>query len=83
MPLNQTWNQGFLGTAAPRYADLVLLLEIAMGLALLAGALLARLRKFRAHAFCQSAIVLLNAVIIALVMRASFRVHVASKIPQS
>jgi hypothetical protein len=33
------------------------------------------------HAFCQSAIVLLNAEIIALVMRASFRVHVAPKIP--
>ncbi len=81
MPLNQTWNQGFLGTAAPRYADLVLLLELAMGLALLAGAFLARLRKFRAHALCQSAIVLLNAAVIAQVMLPSFRIHVALKIP--
>ena len=51
-------NEGFLGTAAPRYADLVLLLEIAMGLGLLVGALLARMRRFQAHAVCQTAIVL-------------------------
>lgn len=75
-------HQGFLGTAAPRYADLLLLLEIAMGLALLAGALLARLRRFRAHAVCQSAIVLLNLWVIGLVMLPSFRAHVAPRIPQ-
>jgi uncharacterized membrane protein YozB (DUF420 family) len=74
-------NQGFLGTAAPRYADLLLLLEIAMGLALLAGALFARRRMFRAHATCQSAVVLLNAAVIALVMLPSFRAHVAPRIP--
>jgi hypothetical protein len=74
-------NEGFLGTAAPRYADLVLLLELGMGLGLLVGVLLARLRRFRAHALCQSAIVLLNAAIIALVMVPSFRVHVNPKIP--
>src|ERR1700686_2154077 len=75
-------HQGFLGTAAPRYADLLLLLEIAMALALLVGALLARLRRFRAHAVCQSAIVLLNLCVIALVMLPSFRAHVAPRIPQ-
>ena len=74
-------NEGSLGTAAPRYADLLLLLEIAMGLALLVGALLARLRRFRAHAWCQASIVLLNLAVIALVMLPSFRVHVAPKIP--
>ncbi len=74
-------NEGFLGTAAPRCADLVLLLEIGMGLGLLLGALLVRLRRFRAHALCQSAIVLLNAAIIALVMLPSFRAHVSPKIP--
>ena len=74
-------NQGFLGTAAPRYADLVLLLEIGMGIGLLLGAALARARRFRAHAMCQAAIVVLNAVIIALVMIPSFRVHVSPKIP--
>jgi hypothetical protein len=74
-------NEGFLGTAAPRCADLVLLLEIGMGLGLLLGALFVRMRRFRAHALCQSAIVLLNAAIIALVMLPSFRVHVSPKIP--
>ena len=71
----------FLGTVAPPCANLTLLLEIAMGVGLLIGALLARKRKFRAHAWCQSAIVLLNLAVIALVMIPSFRVHVSPKIP--
>ncbi len=74
-------NEGFLGTAASRHADLILLLEISMGLGLLVGALLARMRRFRAHAVCQSAIVLLNVAIIALVMVPSFRVQVSPKVP--
>jgi Ca2+/H+ antiporter len=73
--------EGFLGTAATFSADLVLLLELAMGLALLAGALLARLRKFQAHAWCQSTAVLLNAAVIALVMVPSFSRHVWPRIP--
>jgi len=43
-------NEGFLGTAAPRAADLVLLLEITMGVGLLLGAWLARTGRFRQHA---------------------------------
>jgi uncharacterized membrane protein YozB (DUF420 family) len=73
--------EGFLGTAATFSADLVLLLELAMGLALLAGALLARLRKFQAHAWCQSTVVLLNAAVIVLVMVPSFSRHVWPRIP--
>ena len=73
--------EGFLGTAAPRYADVVLLLEIAMGLALLIGAMLARMRRFRLHALCQSVVVLLNLVVILVVMAPSFRVRVGPKIP--
>lgn len=53
-----------------------------MGLTLLAGALLARLRKFRAHAWCQSVVVILNAGVIALAMMPSFRHQVAPRIPQ-
>lgn len=56
--------QGFLGTAAPPYANVTLLLEIAMGVALLIGAFLARRRRFRQHAWCQSVIVLLNLAVI-------------------
>jgi hypothetical protein len=74
-------NEGFLGTAAPRTADVVLLLECGMGVALLIGAVLARMRRFRLHAWCQSVIVLLNFVVIVLIMVPSFHVHVSPKIP--
>ena len=74
-------NEGFLGTAAPRSADVVLLLETGKGVALLIGAGLARMRRFRLHAWCQSAIVLLNLVVIVLIMVPSFHVHVSPKIP--
>ena len=73
--------EGFLGTAAPFYVDLVLLLEFALGLALLAGAFFARLGRFRAHAWCQSAVVLLNAVVIVFVMLPSFHRQVWPRIP--
>jgi uncharacterized membrane protein YozB (DUF420 family) len=66
---------------APLYANLTLLLEMAMGVGLLIGALLARLRRFRGHAWCQSAIVILNLAVIVLTMIPSFRVHVSAKIP--
>jgi uncharacterized membrane protein YozB (DUF420 family) len=74
-------NEGFLGTQAPRYADGVLLLEFLMGAGLVIGAVLARQRCFRAHAWCQSAIVLLNLGVIVFTMLPSFRVHVSPKIP--
>lgn len=74
-------SDGFLGTQAPLTADVVLLLEIAMGAGLLAGAWLARARRFRQHAWCQSIIVLLNLVIIGLTMAPSFRMQVLPRIP--
>jgi uncharacterized membrane protein YozB (DUF420 family) len=74
-------SEGFLGTAAPAYADLTLLLELAMGVVLLIGALLARLGRFRQHAWCQSVIVLLNIVLIVVTMIPSFHLHVSPKIP--
>ena len=74
-------NEGFLGTAASGYVDLVLVLELGMAVGLLIGAILARMGKFRAHGLCQSAIVLLNIALIALVMLPSFRSQVIPKIP--
>jgi len=65
--------QGFLGSAAPWGTDLTLVLEIAMGVGLLIGALLARLRRFGAHAWCQSTVVLVNLALIAAAMVPSFR----------
>ena len=54
-----------------------------MGMALLAGAVLARRRHYRAHAWCQSAVVLLNLVVIGLAMAPSFYTQLAPKIPQA
>lgn len=62
-------------------ADLVLLLQIGMGVGLLIGAWLARIGRYRQHAWCQSTIVLLNLAVIALMMIPSFHVHVFPRIP--
>ena len=60
--------QGFLGTWAGRSADLNLLIQIAMGVALLAGAFLARAKRYAAHGACQAAVLILNIPMIVLVM---------------
>src|SRR5215472_14382138 len=73
--------EGFIGTAAPPGADLVLLLEIGMGVGLVFGAWLARQGRFRQHAWCQSIIVLLNLVVVTVMMIPSFRAHVFPRIP--
>jgi uncharacterized membrane protein YozB (DUF420 family) len=73
--------EAFFETAAPRGADFVLFLEIAMGIGLLVGARLARKGRFRQHAWCQSAIVLLNLAVVAVMMIPSFRVHVLPRVP--
>jgi len=72
---------GFLGTNAPWTADVTLLLELALGVGLLAGALLARAGRHRAHAACQAVIVLLNLVVIVLTMLPSFGRQVLPKLP--
>jgi len=73
--------EAFLETAAPRAANVVLVLEIAMGIGLLLGARLARKGHFRQHAWCQSVIVLLNLAVVAVMMIPSFRVHVLPRVP--
>ena len=52
-----------------------------MGVGLLIGAQLARLRRYRWHAWCQSLIVLLNLVLIALMMFPAFHRQVLPKLP--
>lgn len=74
-------NNGLLATQAPPAADIVLLLEIAMGAGLFVGAWLARKKRHRQHAWCQSAIVSLNLAVIALTMAPSFRMQVLPRIP--
>ena len=71
----------FLETAAPRGANVVLVLEIAMGVGLLVCARLARIGRFRQHAWCQSIIVLLNLAVVTVRMIPSFRVHVLPRVP--
>src|SRR6266849_8340667 len=77
----QSVREAFFETAAPRAADLVLVLEIAMGVGLWVGAWLARKGHFRQHAWCQSTTVLLNLAVVAVMMIPSFRVHVLPRIP--
>ena len=72
---------GFLGTAAPLSADITLAIEIAMGLTLVLGMVLARRQRYSAHAWCQSAVVVLNLIVISQVMLPAFRTQVAPKIP--
>lgn len=74
-------SEGFLGTAAPLTANAVLLLETAMGVGLVFGAWLARTKRFRQHAWCQSAIVLLNLAVIVVAMIPSLRSQVLPRIP--
>lgn len=74
-------SQGFSETAAPGYANLVLVLEFLMGVGLLIGAQLARRKKYWAHAWCQSSIVLANFVVIVVTMIPSFHTHVSPRIP--
>jgi uncharacterized membrane protein YozB (DUF420 family) len=63
---------GFLGTPAGMGADLNLTIQVIMGFALIAGAFLARTKRYTAHGACMTAVLLLNLVSIAVVMLPSF-----------
>jgi uncharacterized membrane protein YozB (DUF420 family) len=68
--------KGFLGTGAPFGADLNLVVQFIMGTALIAGARLAKQKRYRAHGVCQTTVLLLNLLMIALVMWPSFQQQV-------
>jgi|SRR5690349_8315128 len=68
--------KGFLGTGAPFGADLNLLVQLIMGVALIAGALLAKQKRYTAHGICQTTVLLLNLVMIGSVMWPSFHQQV-------
>ena len=72
--------KGFLGTWASFGADVNLLVQFAMGIALLAGAYLARLKRYTAHGICQALVLLLNLPMIALVMWPSFHARVLPRL---
>jgi plastocyanin/uncharacterized membrane protein YozB (DUF420 family) len=74
-------SKGFLGTNATFLADLNLLVQILMGIALLYGMRLARKKRFKEHKYCQTAVMILNLVMIFLVMAPSFHKQVQPQIP--
>jgi uncharacterized membrane protein YozB (DUF420 family) len=76
--------KGFLGTGATFEADLNLIVQVMMGGALFAGAVLARNKRYQAHGICQTVVLLLNLLMIGLVMWPSFEQQVQpalSKLP--
>jgi plastocyanin len=72
---------GFLGNGAPFWVDFNLVAQIILAAALVAGAVLARSRRYVAHRFLQSSVVLLNLVFIAAVMVPSFHGSVVPGLP--
>jgi uncharacterized membrane protein YozB (DUF420 family) len=68
--------KGFLGTGATFAADLNLVVQLIMGTALIAGAVLAKCKCYRAHGICQTTVLLLNVLMIGLVMWPSFHQQV-------
>ena len=68
---------GFLGTGAPFVADVNLIVQLAMGGALIAGVFLAKAKYYRAHGACQTTVLLLNLWMIPFEMWPSFRLQIA------
>src|SRR6202140_1138706 len=74
--------EGFLGTHAGFRSDLNLTIQIAMGVALISGAFLARAKRFVAHGICQTAVLVLNLIMICFSMWPSFHSHVLPRLPK-
>jgi uncharacterized membrane protein YozB (DUF420 family) len=74
--------KGFLGTSAPFEADVNLVVQLLMATALVAGVVLARRKRYRAHGICQTTVMLLNLLMIGLVMWPSFRRQVNPSLPK-
>jgi len=67
------FNEGFLGAGATFAADLNLVVQLVMGTTLIAGAYLAKQKRYKAHGVCQTTVLLLNLLMIGLVMWPSFQ----------
>jgi len=65
--------KGFLGTGATFEADVNLVVQLVMAAALVAGVVLAKQRRYRAHGVCQTTVLFLNLLMIGLVMWPAFR----------
>ena len=74
---------GFLGTGATFAADVNFIVQLAMGGALIAGVVLAKQKRYKAHGACQTMVLLLNVWMIALTMWPSFREQVVPHISRT
>jgi plastocyanin len=74
--------RGFLGTTAPLYADLTLVLSIAVALTLTVGMVLAIRKRYTAHRWVQTAAVSLNVILVLAVMIGSFLRSAAPGLPE-
>lgn len=74
--------EGFFGTHAGYGSDLNLTIQIAMGVALIFGAYLARAKHFVAHGICQTVVLVLNLVMICFLMWPSFYSTVLPRLPK-
>ena len=73
---------GFLSTGAPFAADVNLIVQLAMGGALVAGVVLARKKRYRARGACQTTVLLLNLWMIGFAMWPSFGLQIAPHLPK-
>ena len=73
---------GFLGTGAPFAAEVNLIVQLAMGGALVAGVIMARRKRYRAHGACQTTVLLLNLWMIGFEMWPSFRLQIVPHVPK-
>ena len=73
---------GFLGNGATFAADINLIVQLAMGSALIAGMILAMKKRYRAHGACQTVVLLLNLWMIGFEMWPSFRQQVVPHLPK-
>ena len=71
----------FRAGAGPK-ANFNLVVQLAMGVALIGGALFARAKRYTAHGMCQSAVLLLNLIMIAFVMWPAFHGQVLPALPK-
>ena len=73
---------GFFGTSAPFAADVNLIVQLAIGGALIAGVILAKRKRYRAHGACQTTVLLLNLWMIGFEMWPSFQLQVIPHVPK-
>ena len=72
---------GFLGTRAPFYSDLSLILTLITAVLFTAGVQLARRKHYQAHRWIQTTAACLNALVVIVIMIRSFLTYILPGIP--